>query len=94
MSTGGDRDAAAPLHVYPWAPFVSVTSGATTSWTCSCACGICMAGGCCMDPSTPRTPTITTTGTGWPAVFHEHDYAKFDAKRLFCHKCGETKDVR
>lgn len=72
-----------------WAPLTE-----WKSWTCNCACSICMAGACCMDPNRPSVPTYTSNGTAPLLPVHEHDYRKFDPARLFCRTCGEMKDVR
>lgn len=63
------------------------------SWTCNCACGLCMSGQCCMDPARPAVTYRVTTGTAVDLPVHEHDYRKLTAKRLFCRTCGETKAV-
>lgn len=64
------------------------------SWSCNCACQVCMAGDCCMRPGRTTPETYVSTGTAPLLPAHVHTYQRFDATRLFCQTCGETKRVR
>lgn len=61
---------------------------------CNCACQRCLAGSCCLFQQPWTTTFGSTTTNSWPPPPpHEHDFAKFDRKRIFCRGCGEFKDA-
>ncbi len=66
------------------------------SWSCNCACSICMAGQCCMDPNRFRAPTFVTTGTGLVVAPHEHSWQAVGLRKgkvVQSCSCGEVRAV-
>lgn len=71
------------------------------SWSCSCACSICMAGQCCLDPNRSVSLTVRT-GTGYVTgtTLHEHAWQAVgtDIRRRKTYviqscACGEVRRV-
>ena len=70
--------------------------GGTPSWSCNCACSICMAGQCCMDPNRWATPTYVSTGTGIAVGLHEHSWQPVGLHKgdvIQSCSCGDVRRV-
>jgi hypothetical protein len=84
------------IHVSVGDPPGSTGSASIDSYTCNCACQVCLSGSCCRFTQYPGTITTTTTGAVLPAECNptDHNFAKLHPSKLFCRKCGVTKRVK